>query len=149
MYLSGFNMMEGILTKNKRLIGSLQNLERSRTKWLWVETFHMDPKHLRSWSNHQYMLVQDFIRCSSCIDLWRRRWDIWYTMLGDSNRWRGSNKYSNLLTRSIFSTVLLYNSLTEIKVDLSISLPSGSQLQLANSSDSGDHPSHLHHTLLY
>ena len=32
LYLSGFNMMEGILTKNNRLIGSLQNLERSQTK---------------------------------------------------------------------------------------------------------------------
>ena len=32
LYLSGFNMMEGKLTQNNRLIGSLQNLERSQAK---------------------------------------------------------------------------------------------------------------------
>ena len=53
-------------------------------------------------------LVQDFICVSLCIDLRRRLWDqaLRFTTLGDSNRWRGSNKYSDLLTRSIYSTVL-------------------------------------------
>ena len=49
---------------------------------------------------------QDFIRISLCIDLRRHLWDqaLRFTMLGDSNRWRRSNKYSDLLTRSIYST---------------------------------------------
>ena len=52
-------------------------------------------------------LVQDFIRVPLCIDLRRRLWDqaLRFTTLGDSNRWRGSNKYSDLLTRSIYSTL--------------------------------------------
>ena len=32
LYLSGFNMMEGILIQNNRLISSLQNLEKSQAK---------------------------------------------------------------------------------------------------------------------
>ena len=36
------------------------------------------------------------------IQIYRR-----YISLGDHNRWRGSNKYSDLLTRSIYSTLLL------------------------------------------
>ena len=31
-------------------------------------------------------------------------------MLGDHNRWRGSNKYSNLLTRSIYLTIYFKNN---------------------------------------
>ena len=51
--------------------------------------------------------VSKIIRVSLCIDLRRRLWDqtLWFTTLGDSNRWRGSNKYSDLLTRSIYSTI--------------------------------------------
>ena len=42
LYLSGLNMMEGILTENSRLKGSLQNLRRSQAKdcgrrpFIWI-----------------------------------------------------------------------------------------------------------------
>ena len=39
LYLSGFNMMEGILIQNHRLISSLQNLEKSQAISIWGGDF--------------------------------------------------------------------------------------------------------------
>ena len=52
------------------------------------------------------LLVHNFIRVSLFIDPRRRLWyqDRLSTVFGDSNRWRRSNKYSGLLTWSIYST---------------------------------------------
>ena len=61
------------------------------------------------------LLVHSLIRCSHCVDL---RWSlrdqlpaICSAALGDSNCWRGSNKYSVQLTGSICSTVKPLKSL--------------------------------------
>ena len=69
-------------------------------------------------------------RCSHCTDLWRRLWDqalrhIRYTTLGDRNCWRGSNKYSDLLTRSIYSTISTHiNILTVFVVGIHVDIHS-------------------------
>ena len=62
------------------------------------------------WSNSlnfHGQLVHSLIRGSACIDLRRHLWDqgLQWLVLGDSNRWRGSNKYSGQLTWSIYSTI--------------------------------------------
>ena len=53
--------------------------------------------------------LSTYIRVPLCIDLRRLLWDqaLWFITLGDSNCWRRSNKYSDLLTRSIYLTIVI------------------------------------------
>ena len=104
-------------------ISSFHIFQESKQVWkrTWCQIY-TTPLHQRTWSmlipwtikttstcsKIWKLLVHSLIRCSHCVDLRIYLRDqlaaICSATLGDSNCWRGSNKYSVLLTRSIYST---------------------------------------------
>ena len=82
-----------VLTPRGR--SNVQKVETYTIDYYWYSSRHPDK-----------LMVHSLIWCSACVDQRRCLWgrDLSPLVLGDSNCWRGSYKYSSQLTLSIYST---------------------------------------------